>query len=1019
MQLAELQRPEPRRSFYLKTVQKLHLSGGRTGIGMRTTFQGPSEMHRRMSGHAWASTPVGPVETWPQSLRSTVKTLLSSRYPMVLTWGPQYTQFYNDAYAALIGERHPAALGIDIRITLAEGWNTLGPMIDQVMRTGIANWTPALPLEMNRAGYREEAYFSVSHAPAEDDDGRIAGMLAVCSEVTQQILAERRTRLLRDLALKAGATQSVSATCLDLAAAISDYALDVPFALIYLRGEGGTTLELRAAVGLEEGSPESPARVDLQSPSTSWPFTLAMKGEIIKVENVAEHLVLNGGFFNDPLDSALVMPLASADGKEPGGVLVVGVSPNRELDEGYRSFFELLAGQVSVALRNASAHEDERRRAESLAELDRAKTAFFSNVSHEFRTPLTLMLAPLEDALADESERLGPRQRERIILMQRNAVRLLKLVNTLLDFSSIEAGRAQLSYEPTDLPSLTRELVSHFESTAKRAGLTLTVHAPPLPDRAWVDREAWEKIVFNLLSNAFKFTLEGGIAVSLLSERQGFLLSVRDTGLGIPQRELPHLFERFYRVAGAKGRSHEGSGIGLALVQELVKLHGGLVRAESTLGEGSTFSVWLPAGSAHLPAERVQTGNEPRVDDRLPAEGYEQEVEAWLAGRPANRDSAATSVAGHTLPVARPRVLVADDNADLRAYLAGSLEPYFSVELVGDGQAALEAIRARPPDLVLSDVMMPSLGGFGLLRELRADPSLRAIPLILLSARAGEEASVEGLEAGADDYLVKPFSARELLARVRTQLEMARVRREVAAHEAREASLQDAVQVRDDFLSVASHELKTPLAAFALQLELLERGMTESCRVDAAERLILIRGQVRRITSMVETFLDVSNVASDRVHTKLEELDLAALVAHRVSQMQESMLLAGSVVALESAGPVTGRFDRVRMEQVVQNLLSNAVKYGQGQPIEVRIEEQEGRARLTVTDHGIGLPAEDRDRIWRRFERAVPSRNYGGLGLGLWIARQVVEAHGGTVRCDDTPGGGATFTMELPLERQA
>jgi len=208
-----------------------------------------NEMRRRIASLDWFRTPVGRMEDWPQSLRSTVKTLLASRYPMVLLWGPELIQFYNDAYSAVIGDKHPAALGIDIRITLAEAWDTLGPMVREVMSTGVANWTPALLLLLERSGYREESYFSVSHAPVEDDEGRIAGMLGVCSEVTQQVLGERRLRLLRDLGSPSSHEPGIEATCRDIVEAIAGHPLDVPLALLYLRSEDGG-LALRGSVGM-------------------------------------------------------------------------------------------------------------------------------------------------------------------------------------------------------------------------------------------------------------------------------------------------------------------------------------------------------------------------------------------------------------------------------------------------------------------------------------------------------------------------------------------------------------------------------------------------------------------------------------------------------------------------------------------------------------------------------------------------------------------------------------------------
>ena len=465
--------------------------------------------------------------------------------------------------------------------------------------------------------------------------------------------------------------------------------------------------------------------------------------------------------------------------------MVAGLNPHRTFDESYRGFIELLTGQIAAAVARADEYEHERSRAEALAEIDRAKTVFFSNVSHEFRTPLTLMLGPLEDALTDLTN-VPTVQAERIKVAHRNGARLLRLVNALLDFSRIEAGRTEASFEPIDIGALTTELASTFRSACERAGVSLEVDCETLAETAYVDREMWEKIVLNLLSNAFKFTLTGGIAVRLHGDAGKIVLEVADTGIGIPKSELPRLFERFHRVEGACGRSFEGSGIGLALVQELVRIHGGQIAVESDEGRGTVFRVRLPLGSAHLPKDKIKAkGTMAPVSKDL----YVEEALRWLPD--AARDDVIIDVEHKTLQsVARhdAHVLLADDNADLRDYVRRLLEAGgYSVQAAPDGYAALDAARARRPDLLLTDVMMPRMDGFALLSTIRDDETLADLPVIMLSARAGEEAQVEGLTKGADDYLAKPFSARELLARVSGTIAMARVRRQ-AAEDVRKAS---------------------------------------------------------------------------------------------------------------------------------------------------------------------------------------------------------------------------------------
>jgi PAS domain S-box-containing protein len=432
------------------------------------------------------------------------------------------------------------------------------------------------------------------------------------------------------------------------------------------------------------------------------------------------------------------------------------------------------------------AHERElARQRKELAQLDELKTQFFANISHEFRTPLTLMMGPLEDAIA-ESDGSSTANRERLELAHRNSLRLLKLVNTLLDFSRLEAGRIQAAYEPTDLALMTRELASAFRSAIERAGMRLIVNCPDLSQTVYVDREMWEKIVFNLLSNAFKYTFSGEIEIAVQVVGSKIEMLVRDTGTGIPPSEIPELFERFHRVKGARGRSYEGSGIGLALVQELVKLHSGEVRVQSEVDRGTTFTVAIPLGSGHLPPERIG-GARTLASTGVASGTYVKEVLGWLPdntpdfiedGNAYLRRPPETLPSSIGEPRQRRRILLADDNADMRNYVQRLLEERYDVAAVTDGESALESIKSRRPDLILADIMMPRLDGFGLLRKIRTQEAFNNIPVILLSARSGEESRIEGLDAGADDYLVKPFSARELMARVRSHLATAQIRGE-------------------------------------------------------------------------------------------------------------------------------------------------------------------------------------------------------------------------------------------------
>ena len=750
-------------------------------------LSGGGELGALMRAYPWETTPLGPPASWPQSLKLAVRIMLTSRQPIWIGWGDELTYLYNDPYKSIIGGRHPWALGRPTREVWHEIWPEIGPMLDTALGGDRGTYVESQLLIMERNGYPEETYYTFSYSPIPNDDGTVGGIICANSDDTQRVIGERQLALLRDLAADAGHARNWQEACERSVAALAKNQHDLPFSLIYVAEPAHASVELAATSGIMRGAKAAPDTIALDGPSL-WPVSDVLRSQSVRIvpdlRAVLGADIPAGPWPHAPTQAALV-PIPPTGETGRAGVLVVGLNPFRLFDDSYQGFLGLVAGQIAAAIANAQAYEEERRRAEALAELDRAKTTFFSNVSHEFRTPLTLMLGPIEDALNDPSSTaLTPIDRGRLETAHRNSLRLLKLVNSLLDFSRIEAGRVDASFEPVDLARLTTELASNFESATEKAGLALRIDCAALRQPVYVDRDMWEKIVLNLLSNAFKFTFEGEIAVSLRDsmDRLSAELAIRDTGVGIPPSELPRLFERFHRIEGQQSRSFEGSGIGLALVQELVKLHGGSIRAESEPGKGTTFTISIPYGTGHLSADQI--GKErSRVSTSLRAEAFIEEALRWLptteilGETPDDRadDTPELLFTGRTDGA---HILVADDNADMRTYVRRLLGPRWNVETVADGVDALAAIRTRKPDLVLTDVMMPCLDGFGLLRELRNDHDLRDIPVIVLSARAGEEARVEGLDAGADDYLTKPFSARELIARVNANLEMARVRRE-------------------------------------------------------------------------------------------------------------------------------------------------------------------------------------------------------------------------------------------------
>ena len=750
---------------------------------------GEGELARLMRAFDWSQTPLGPVADWPHSLRTVVNLILSSQHPMWLGWGPEVTFLYNDAYIQVLSRaKHPWALGRPAAEVWAEIWDVCGPLAEKVFEQGEPTFLDDVRLFMNRGDYLEETYYSFSYSPVRDESGRISGLFCPSAEVTSKVLNARRLRTLSELSATAFIEKSVENACASVMHTLAKNYDDVPFALLYMLSSEDDGMRLQGHTGFAGRVPPEPhafvrsAFASADEPARSLADLLTQDPPpVIPVRHLNS---IQLGPAQQTVKEAVVLPVRSRAEERTIGVLIAGVNPTRKLDAEYRTFYELVASHVATAIANARAYQSERRRVEAFAELDRAKTTFFSNISHEFRTPLTLMLGPIE-AWLSRPARSGE-DREDLELLHRNALRLLKLVNALLDFSRIEAGRVRAHFEPADLGAITAELASVFRSAADRAGLQLRVEAAPLSHPVYIDREMWEKIVLNLLSNAFKSTFEGEITVRVRQAGDHAEVSIADTGTGIPPSELPHLFERFRRVEGARRRTNEGSGIGLALVSELVTMHGGKIEVRSELGVGTTFTLALPFGDDHLPADQiVRTARGAPLPSAATA--YVQEALSWLPGEQADPGVDLTDllpVPEATQTSAQGKVLLVDDNRDMREYVRRLLAQKFDVTTADNGKTGLQLALAQPFDLVLTDVMMPEMDGFQLLTALRRDPRTNTLPVILLSARAGEESRVEGLDAGADDYLVKPFTARELMARVDSHIRMAEFRRSVQQQEA-------------------------------------------------------------------------------------------------------------------------------------------------------------------------------------------------------------------------------------------
>ena len=989
------------------------------GDARKDLFAGGGEMAALMRATDWSKTRLGPIEQWPRSLKTMLGVVLGSRFPMLLWWGPDLLHLYNDAYRPILRDKHPASLAAPAAEVWAEVWEVAGPLARSVQDGGPATWTEDLQLFINSGTMAEETYFTFSYSPVPGDDGGVGGLLNTVQETTAKVQSERQIRMRHDLAARAAEARSEDEAYRIVAEVLSGNELDLPFALLYLLDEKAEHARLAGASGLQgyEG-PAKAARAPIggNDGSPGWPFAEAIRThrEVVVEQLSASFGPLPMGRWNARPERAIILPLSRAGQPTPHAFLVSGISPHRAFDDRYQRFFRATADQVATVIANARAYEAETKRAEALAEIDRAKTTFFSNVSHEFRTPLTLILGPVEDALAQPAKSL---QADSLLAVHRSALRLLRLVNSLLDFARIEAGRLEPSFVPTDIAVLTADLASSFRSLIERAGLGLVVDCPAISQPVYVDPSQWEKIVLNLISNAFKFTLSGEIRVSLRSDDDHVELTVSDSGSGIPSDALPHIFERFHRVEGAKGRSFEGTGIGLSLVRELVKLHGGSVRATSVEGHGSAFEVSIPTGRAHLPAERVVDRAEAPAATNVAQ--YLLEASQWLGSGQETLDSIAVdSIAApaEDVPTAagprkessrgRARVLLADDNRDMREYLARLLSARWRVETAEDGQVALAKACSEPPDLVLSDVMMPGLDGFELLRALRAHPRTSQVPVVLLSARAGEEALLEGLDAGADDYLVKPFTARELLARVQTHLSLARLRRESAS------DLERANRELEAFSYSVSHDLRGPLRA----IDGFSKALLTDCAGDLDEQgrhyLERVRSGTQRMGQLIDDLLSLSRITRgslrrDRVEMSEMARRILAELAGRQPERRAESTVSDDLVA---------RADPRLLAILLENLLGNAWKFTSEQPvarIEIGREEHEDGSVFFVRDNGAGFDMEYAKKLFAPFQRLHSEAEFEGTGIGLATVHRIVTRHGGRIWAQAAPGRGATFYFTL------
>ncbi|MFM7424529.1 MAG: ATP-binding protein [Elainella sp.] len=689
---------------------------------------------------------------------------------------------------------------------------------------------------------------------------------------------------------------------------------------------------------------------------------------------------------------------------------------------------------------------------DQLQTVDQLKTQFFANVSHELRTPLALILGPVEKLLKQDLNQDSHRDLE---LVNRNARLLLKQVNDLLDVSKLEAGRMALNPAPVDLPHLIRLTAANFDGLAEEKQITFLIETPEsLPTE--LDAAKTQRILLNLLSNAFKFTPSGGIvrctlevsqpaaqppaasetAIDAKTPPQRAVISIQDSGSGIPVELRQTIFERFNQGEGGTTRRFGGTGLGLAIVKEFVELQGGTIQVGDAPEGGAKFTLELPLralATAALPA---------------PSSNLEQSEE--MAGLMIEE---LRSRPPHPTPSQeqnpeKPLVLVVEDNPEMNQFIVNALAPDYRTATAADGQTGLQQALVLQPDLILSDVMMPQMGGDQLVQQLRTYPELDNTPVVMLTAKTDDELRVQLLRGGAQDYLMKPFSLEELRARVGNLIAIKRLRDllqqelasqnhnlealvqevslrrrelQLALHRLQRQAeeLEQANRLKDEFLAIVSHELRTPLNAILGWANALQtRKFSETVTARALET---IERNARLQTQLIENLLLISRLSLGNLLLDKRSVDLRPVIEAALQIVQPGA--AAKAIHLQAdldpaVGPIHGDSDRLR--QVIENLLSNAVKFTpQSGQIEIRLAQQDDSAIIQVKDTGEGIPADMLPHIFDDFRQADSSttRKHGGLGLGLAIVRQLVELHGGQIRAESQgKGQGATFTVTLPLQ---
>ncbi|BBD69241.1 multi-sensor hybrid histidine kinase [Nostoc commune NIES-4072] len=964
------------------------------GLAVNSVFIEGGEIVSLMRSLDWSQTALGYVADWPQSLRSAISILLASKAQICLFWGSELITIYNDAYRPALASKHPWALGRPAHEAWSEVWNVVEPLLKGVVATGIAFWAQDHLFFLNRHGYIEETYFDVSYDPVRDESGKVGGVFCIVSETTGRVLGDRRLQTLSLLSRETAQAKTTEAACLSAIQALATNSHDIPFAMLYQVEADGRSAKLVGTTPMEETGTIL-SRVNLTQHSDAWKIAQVYHtGEAAIVDDLTTQFgALPTGAWDKPPSAAWVVPLIAGGQKQIVGLLVLGINPYQAFEGEYRKFFDLLVGNMTIAIANARAYEEERKRLEALAELDRAKTTFFNNISHEFRTPLTLMLSPLKEMLTELDGILPTKAQEKLEMVQRNGTRLLKLVNTLLDFSRIEAGRTIASYEPIDLATYTAELASIFRSAADSAGLQLIVDCPPLAEPVYVDREMWEKE--ERYRTLFESIDEGFCVIEMLFDEN-------DTPNDYRFLEINPSFEKQAGLKDVQGKR----------IRDLVPNH-----------DKHWFEIY---GKVAITGEPV------RFENRAVALQRWFDVYAFRIGQPQQRQVAVLfkdiSDAYQQATQRQLAEAALRESEELKQRILDSSHDCIKV-LTLDGRVlylnkgGLHLLEIDEPASFLNAEWIDLWQGED--RE-KAAAAIAAAKIGNVGQFQGYCPTAKGKAKWWDVIVTSVRNASGIIAQLLvvsrdiTKQKQAEAEREqlFLREQAAREQAQTANRIKDEFLAVLSHELRSPLNPILGWSRLLRNGTLNAAKTAIA--LETIERNAKLQAQLIEDLLDISRILSGKLNLEMAPVNLASTIEAAI----ETVRLAAEAKSIEiqrifdpNIGQILG--DSARLQQVFWNLLTNAVKFSfAGGRVEIRLECRDSQAQITVSDTGKGINPDFLPYVFESFRQAdaTTTRKFGGLGLGLAIVRHLVELHGGTVQVDSAgEGQGAIFNVRFPL----